>query len=68
VIQFASKVAGAAAVTVGLLALAFGSLWAPRALEFVSGSSISPVFETLLPFLPILLIASGAFLLVRSRH
>jgi hypothetical protein len=67
-IQFALKASGAGAVTVGLLALAFGSLWASRALELVSGSSIAAVFDTLLPFLPIFLIASGAFLLVRPRN
>ena len=67
-IRFALKVSGAAAVAVGVLAICFGSFWASQTLEFFDSSSIGRVFETLVPFLPILLIAFGAFLLVRSRQ
>ena len=56
------------AVVVGVLAIGFGSFWASRTLELFSSSSIGPAFETLVPFLPILLIAFGAFLLARSRQ
>ena len=67
-IQLALKISGAAAVVVGVLAIAFGSIWASRTLKLFSSSSIGVVFETLVPFSPILLIAFGAFLLVKSRQ
>ena len=67
-IQLALKISGAAAVVVGVLAIAFGSVWASRTLELFSSSSIGVLFETLVPFFPILLIAFGAFLLVKSRQ
>ncbi len=67
-IQLALKICGAAAVVVGVLAIGFGSFWASQTLEFFDSSSIGRVFETLVPFLPILLIAFGAFLLVKSRQ
>ena len=66
-IQLALKISGAAAVAVGVLAIGFGSFWASRTLKFFDSSAIGRVFETLVPFLPILLIAFGALLLVRSR-
>ena len=68
VIQLALKICGVTAVVVGVLAIGFGSFWASRTLELFSSGSIGPAFETLVPFLPILLIAFGAFLLVRSRQ
>ncbi len=67
-IQLALKISGAAAVVVGVLAIAFGSVWASRTLELFSSGSIGVVFETLVPFLPILLVTFGAFLLVKSRQ
>ncbi len=66
-VRFALKISGAAAVIAGVLAIGFGSFWASRTLELVSSSSIGRAFETLVPFLPIFLIAFGAFLLVKSR-
>jgi hypothetical protein len=66
-LQLAMKVAGVAAMAVGFLAICFGSLWASETLDFVSGD-IGQVFELVVPFLPILLIASGASLLVRARR
>ncbi len=67
-IQAALKICGAGAVGVGLLAIGFGSFWASQTLELVSSSSIGRAFETLVPFLPIFLIAFGAHLLVKSRQ
>jgi hypothetical protein len=67
-IQFVLKISGAAAVVVGVLAIAFGSFWASRTLQFFSSSSIGRAFETSVPFFPILLITLGAILLVRSRQ
>ena len=67
-IRLALKISGAAAVVVGVLAIAFGSFWASQSMAFLSSSSIRGAFETFVPFLPILLIAFGAFLLVKSRH
>jgi len=58
--------AGVAAV--GLVAIAFGSLWAPDTLELFASSSIGRALELFVPFLPILLITFGAFLLVKSRE
>ncbi len=66
-IQLALKISGAAAVAVGVLAIGFGSFWASRTMEFFASSSIGRAFEIFVPFLPILLITFGAFLLVKSR-
>ena len=60
--------AGAAAVGVGTLGIAFGSLWAPAALKLFAGNEVAQKFELVVPFLPISLIALGAFLAVRSRQ
>ncbi len=67
-IQLALKISGAAAVIAGVLAIAFGSLWASRTMELFASSSIGRALETWVPFLPIFLIAIGAFLLVKSRQ
>jgi hypothetical protein len=66
-LQLAMKLAGTVSMVAGVLAICFGSLWASEALEFVS-DTIGEVFEIFVPFLPILLIVSGASLLVRSRR
>jgi hypothetical protein len=55
-------------VALGLLALAFGSLWAPRTLALVYDNGISWPFDAPIPFLPIFAIALGAQLLVKSRR
>jgi hypothetical protein len=67
-VRFALAIAGVAAVVVGLAAIAFGSFWASDSLELFSRSSIGRALELFLPFLPIFLIAFGAFLLIRSRQ
>jgi hypothetical protein len=67
-IQLALQFAGAAAVVIGVLAIGFGSIWAPGALEVFSSSTIGRAFQTFVPFLPIFLIMLGAFLLVKSRQ
>jgi hypothetical protein len=61
-------IAGAAAVGIGTFGIAFGSLWAPTALALFSGNEVVQKFELVVPFLPILLIAVGASLAVRSRQ
>lgn len=67
-VQLTLKVSGAAAVVIGVLGIAFGSLWATQTMELFASSAIGLVFESFVPFLPIFLIAFGAFLLVRSRQ
>ncbi len=67
-IQLVLNISGAAAVVVGVLAIGFGSFWASQTLQFFSSSSIGRAFEVAVPFLPILLITFGAFLLVKSTQ
>ena len=67
-IRFILLAAGIAAITLGCLAITFGSLWASGTLEFFAASPIGRAFELVVPFLPILLIAFGAFLLIKSRR
>jgi len=67
-IQLSLKITGVAAVTLGVLAIAFGSFWAMDTLELFSSTAIGPAAGTFVPFLPILLILLGAFLLVKSRQ
>jgi hypothetical protein len=62
------RISGAAAVGMGLLAMASGSLWAPRALDLIYSGPISWPFDALLPFMPIFAISLGALLLVKSRR
>jgi hypothetical protein len=66
--QVALEISGAAAAATGVLGICFGSFWAPETLELFSSSAIGGVLEISVPFLPILLITLGAFLLVQSRH
>jgi len=66
--RFVLTTAGALAVVVGLVAIAFGSIWASGTLELFSRSSIGRALELFVPFLPIFLITFGAFLLVKSRE
>ena len=66
--RFAMRISGAAAVAVGVLAIAFGSYWASQTMTFVSSNLPGALFDTFVPFLPIFLIAFGAFLFVRSRQ
>ncbi len=66
-IPFALRTAGAAALGTGVLAIGFGSRWAPQTLEHFYRSAVGRTFELAVPFLPIFLIMLGAFLLVESR-
>ena len=61
-------IAGAVAVGMGIFGIGFGSFWAPAALEIFSRNEVAQKFELVLPFLPISLIALGAFLAVKSRQ
>jgi uncharacterized membrane protein len=65
-VRFALTTAGV--VAVGLVAIAFGSLWASDTLELFARSPIGRALELFVPFLPIFLITSGAFLLIKSRE
>ena len=66
-VRFVLMTAGVV-VVVGLVAIAFGSLWASDTLELFSGSSIGRALELFVPFLPIFLITFGAFLLIKPRE
>jgi hypothetical protein len=59
---------GVAAMGTGVFGIAFGSLWAPTALAWFDSNDFVRRFELVVPFLPIFLIAIGAFLAVRSRR
>ena len=61
-------VVGAGVALVGVFALSFGSLWAPDALRFFASHESVRQLALILPFLPMLIIASGAFLVVKSRR
>jgi hypothetical protein len=67
-IRVALEPLGAAAAATGVLGICFGSFWASRTLELFSSSAIGRALEILVPFLPILLVFLGAFLLVESRR
>jgi hypothetical protein len=54
-------------VLTGLFLAVFGNLWAPPVFELLSGSEIGAWLELIAPFLPIVLIGSGAALYT-SRH
>ncbi len=58
-------------VLTGLFLAVFGNIWAPPVFEWLSGSEIGAWLELIVPFLPILLIGSGAALFTfqdASRH
>jgi hypothetical protein len=64
---------GVVAVVIGLAGSSFGSTWSPQVYEFLFGFGIvesidafMPYFP-LVPFYPIFIIMSGAFLIIRSR-
>jgi hypothetical protein len=61
------RVLGVAAVAAGVFGIVFGSHWAPGALAVFARNEIAQNFELVVPFLPILLVALGAFLVVRSK-
>ena len=60
-------IAGVAMVSTGVLGISVGSIWAPAALQFFASNESVQKFELIIPFLPILLIAFGAYLAVYSR-
>ena len=57
-------IVGVVAMGMGIFGIGFGSFWAPAALEFFAGNEIAENFELVIPFVPIFLIALGAYLLV----
>jgi len=60
--------AGCAVAAAGLLGVALAPRWSPAVIEFVwSLGPVAPALDLAVPFLPILLLGSGALLLVRSR-
>jgi hypothetical protein len=59
---------GIAVAIVGLLGIAFAPRWSPPVVEFVwSLGAVAPALDLAVPFLPILMLASGAWLLARAR-
>lgn len=62
------KISGVATIVAGVAAVAFGSLWAPRALEIVYDGPVSWPLDSLVPFAPVFAIALGAQLLVKARR
>jgi hypothetical protein len=67
-LRLATIALAATSLGVGIFGISFGSIWAPAALELVASSELAQKFELALPFVPISLIAMGAFLAVRSRR
>ena len=67
-LRLAAITLAAASLGVGIFGVSFGSIWAPTALELVASNELAQKFELALPFVPIFLIALGAFLAVRSRR
>ena len=68
-----SFVSGIVLVAIGLTGSSFGSAWSPQIYEFLFGFGVvesmdafMPYFP-LVPFYPIFIIMSGAYLIVRSR-
>ena len=60
-------IAGIAAAGTGIFGIAFGSFWAATGLEIFDGVNALLNLTTILPFIPISLIAVGVFLMVKSR-
>ena len=65
--RIALLVLGTAMALVGVFGLSFGSLWAPDALRFFADHESVSHLELMLPFIPVLITACGAFLVVKSR-
>ena len=63
-----TKLVGVMIAVVGLVMIALGAQWAAAALSLVPDSALGILFELVIPFVPILLIASDAWILVRSRR
>lgn len=64
----ALRIAGAFVATVGLLAAVFDSYWEPILYEYLVGSKVGNMAAYFVPYLPILLIVSGAYLTFRSMR
>ena len=59
---------GVGAMLLGVMALSFGSTWAPDVLRFFADNESVRQFELIVPFLPILVIAFGALFVVKSKR
>lgn len=55
-------------VVLGILAFAFGDIWAPSALALLPDQGAGPWLELFLPFLPMALIIAGALLYRPQRR
>jgi len=64
----ASMLTGACLALFGLVGVSFGSLWAPGALQFFADHESWAQLELIVPFLPILMTATGVRLVVQSRQ
>ncbi len=59
---------GAATAGTGLFGIAFGFSWADPTMKLFASNEILQIFELAVPFLPIFLIALGAYLVVKSKQ
>ena len=69
VARWALRAGGLALAVAGVLGLGFGSQWAPEALGFAESlGAAAGLAELVVPFLPVFLVALGAYLVVGSRQ
>jgi len=68
VLKPAIRLAAAALVLAGLYLALFGNVWGPRVFEVLSRSEIGLWLELIVPFLPMVLIASGAALYAAGKQ
>jgi hypothetical protein len=59
--------AAAVLLALGIFGIGFGTFWAPGVLEVFEGNAVAQNFETVIPFVPIFLIALAAYLAIESR-
>ena len=65
--DYAKQFVAVALVLTGMFMVVFGNSWAPLAFELMTGSEVGAWLEHFVPFLPMVIIGSGAALLV-SNH
>ncbi len=67
-LKFAKPIVAIVLLLTGLYLVVFGNAWAPFAFELLEGSEAGAWLELLVPFLPMLIIASGAALFASRRR
>jgi len=68
VIRLLAVLAAASLALTGVYLIAFGSSWAPVALDVLSGSELGAWLELVIPFLPMACIGVAAFLYVSTQR